>query len=260
MKQSTLSAEPGSDAGSGRPTGLHVAVIMDGNGRWAAARGLPRTFGHREGTKSLRRVVEAAPGLGVGTLTLYAFSSDNWKRPPTEVSTLMRLFHRHLRGEVAELEENGVRLKVIGRRDRLPPQLLRAVDDAESTTAQGDRLLLRLAIDYSARDALVAAARSARDDGGDDLDRDALARHMGRVLHDRGPVPDVDLLIRTGGEQRLSDFLLWEAAYAELYFTDVMWPDFGRDELVEAVAEFRRRERRFGQVVATEPAVDRAAG
>jgi len=197
---------------------LHVAIVMDGNGRWAGRRGLPRVAGHRAGAEALRRTVEAAPGLGVGALTVYAFSADNWKRPAAEVAALMRLFARYLRSEVPRLVENGVRLEVVGRRDRLPVPLVTAIESAERATAGGTRLCLRLAIDYSSRWAIDATV----------------------VL------PDVDLLIRTGGEQRLSDFLLWESAYAELYFIDTMWPDFGAAELAAAVAEFQARERRFG--------------
>jgi len=199
-------------------TSLHVAIIMDGNGRWATRRGLPRPAGHRAGAAAVRRVVEAAPGLGIGQLTLFAFSADNWRRPPREVAYLMRLFARHLRTEAAELTRTGVRLEVIGRRDRLAPVLIAAIAAAERATAGGTRLRLRLAVDYSGRAAIRA----------------------GELL------PDVDLLIRTGGEQRLSDFLLWEAAYAELYFTDRMWPDVGAADLAAAVQAFHARERRFG--------------
>ncbi len=197
---------------------LHVAIVMDGNGRWAGRRGLPRVAGHRAGAEALRRTVEAAPGLGVGALTVYAFSADNWKRPAAEVAALMGLFARYLRSEVPRLVENGVRIEVVGRRDRLPVPLVTAIEAAERATAHGTRLCLRLAIDYSSRWAIDAAV----------------------VL------PDVDLLIRTGGEQRLSDFLLWESAYAELYFTDTMWPDFGAADLSAAVSDFHARERRFG--------------
>ena len=200
---------------------------MDGNGRWATARGLPRTAGHRAGADSVRRVVESAPRLGVGTLTLFAFSSDNWKRPPREVTTLMRLFHRYLAAEAAALQENGVRLSVIGRRDRLAPPLVRQIEAAERLTADGVRLHLRIAVDYSARDAI---ARSASDPS-----------CLG---------PDVDLLIRTGGERRLSDFLLWECAYAELHFTDIRWPDFGSADLERALSDFDGRQRRFGALPA----------
>ena len=236
-----------STLGEGRG-GLHVAVIMDGNGRWANARGLPRVAGHRQGAKSVRRVVEAAPDLGVATLTLYAFSSDNWQRPPREVGALMRLFRSYLASETAKLVENGVRLTVIGRRDRLPEVLLRAIAGAEAATADGTRLHLRLAIDYSARDAVVRAAAMA---GGREVSRDEFTALLGAASGAAEPAPDVDLLVRSGGEQRLSDFLLWECAYAELYFTPRMWPDFGAADLAAAVAEFHHRDRRFGRVKAT---------
>ncbi|OLB49084.1 MAG: di-trans,poly-cis-decaprenylcistransferase [Gemmatimonadetes bacterium 13_2_20CM_2_65_7] len=191
---------------------------MDGNGRWATRRGLPRAAGHRAGVEAVRRMVRAAPDLGITALTLYAFSSDNWSRPPAEVTALMRLFARYLHREVAELVAQSVRLSIIGRRDRLPAALVNAIVDADQATSGGTRLDLRIAVDYSAR----AAIRS------------------GTLL------PDVDLLIRTGGEQRLSDFLLWESAYAELWFTDTMWPDFTANELAGAVRDFRARDRRFG--------------
>jgi undecaprenyl diphosphate synthase len=219
---------------------IHVAMIMDGNGRWATRRGLPRVAGHREGAKAVRRVVEAAAETHVHTLTLYAFSADNWSRPSAEVSALMRLFRAYLASETGRMVENGIRLSVIGRRDRLADPLRRAIAGAEEATAAGDRLHLRLAIDYSARDSILRAAEQA----GSGRDRDAFAAALGGG----SPAPDVDLLVRTGGEQRLSDFLLWECAYAELVFTPVMWPDFGAPELADAVAEFHRRERRFGSV------------
>jgi undecaprenyl diphosphate synthase len=227
------------------PGALHVAVIMDGNGRWATMRGLPRVAGHREGAQAVRRVVEAAPGVGIGTLTLYAFSSDNWGRPPREVTALMRLFRAYLASETARCVENGVRLRVIGRRDRLGEALVRQIGAAEAATAGGDRLTLRIAIDYSARDALLRAAVLA---GGREVPREQFAALLGRAMGDEGAAPDVDLLIRTGGEQRLSDFLLWECAYAELYFTPRMWPDFGAAALEEAVDWFTGRERRFGRL------------
>jgi undecaprenyl diphosphate synthase len=232
------------------PAGLHVAIIMDGNGRWAVARGRPREWGHRQGAHAVRRVVEAAPDLGVGTLTLYAFSSDNWRRPPREVRTLMALFRSYLRKEVPELLENGVRLEVLGRRDRLSQPLVAAIRNAEAATAHGGRLRLRLAVDYSSRDVLVSAARLAAASGSADLDRNSFAARVGEAMGLREPTPEVDLLIRTGGEQRLSDFLLWECAYAELTFTPRMWPDFAKEDLEAAVREFRSRERRFGRIVA----------
>src|SRR5215470_5754179 len=199
---------------------LHVAIILDGNGRWAQRRGLERTAGHRVGAEAVRRTVEAAPNLGIGALTLFAFSSDNWKRPAAEVTTLMRLFARHLRTETPRCIANGVRLRIVGRRDRLAGPLVDAIATAERRTQGGTSLELRLAVDYSSRHAI----------------------ETGHLL------PDVDLLIRSGGEQRLSDFLLWECAYAELYFTDTMWPDFGAAELAAAVTWYHARDRRFGGI------------
>lgn len=233
-----------------RPTGLHVAIIMDGNGRWASARGLPRVAGHRAGAGAVRRTVEAAAGLGISILTLYAFSQDNWQRPQREVTTLMRLFRTYLASETGKCVENRVRLDFIGRRDRLQPGLLSAVEAAERKTAEGKALHLRIAIDYSARDAILRAAAlagKARDPG--HMSKEEFARLLGQVDGSHSavpPVPDVDLLIRTGGEQRLSDFLLWESAYAEFVFTNRMWPDFGSTDLEAAVGEFHNRQRRFG--------------
>ncbi len=220
----------------------HVAIIMDGNGRWATRRGLPRSAGHRAGVQTVRRVVEAAPPLGVGTLTLFAFSSDNWRRPEGEVRALMSLLRHYLRADVRELIDNGVRLTVIGRRDRLPAGLAQDIAEVERSSAQGERLHLRVAIDYSARDAILAAAASWRAERVPS--RAAFAELLGAPS--RSAAPDVDLLIRSGGEKRLSDFLLWESAYAELCFVDTLWPDFGADDLSTALADFRGRERRFG--------------
>jgi len=229
------------------PSGIHVGIIMDGNGRWANERQRPRSVGHRRGARAVRQVVEAAPEFGIGTLTLFAFSSDNWRRPGPEVRVLFRLFRSYLRVETEKCVREGVRLRVIGRRDRLPDDLLRAIDEAEAATHAGRRLFLRVALDYSARASILEAA--SRSNGGLKDDED-FAAVLGDVIHDAGPVPDLDLLIRTGGEQRLSDFLLWEAAYAELYFSPRHWPDFGPHGLAEAVDEFNRRERRFGCVTA----------
>ncbi|MEP6744527.1 MAG: polyprenyl diphosphate synthase [Gemmatimonadota bacterium] len=215
MRQSTLSL-PG-----------HLAIIMDGNGRWAERRGLPRLMGHRAGAEAVRRVVEACARRGVGMLSLYAFSSDNWKRPNSEVTGLMRLFEAHLRGEARRLAAEGIRLEVIGRRDRLPNRLLKVILAAESATASGRAMTLRIAIDYSSR-AAIAGTLTVRPP-----DRPTVG-------------PDVDLLLRTGGEQRLSDFLLWECAYAELGFLDVLWPDFAATHLDAALVDFGGRERRFG--------------
>ncbi len=226
--------------------GIHVAIIMDGNGRWANARGRPRTAGHIAGARVVRKIVEAAPSCGIGMLTLYAFSTDNWARPSREVALLMRLFRRYLVSEVDRCVTNDVRMRIIGRRDRIPGELLRAIVAAEEATRHGTTLDLRIAVDYSARDAIVRAAKTLRDS--DDITRDDLATALGQVDHWTGRHRDVDLLIRTGGEQRLSDFLLWECAYAELYFTDRRWPDFTAGDLEQAVAEFHSRERRFGTV------------
>jgi len=228
--------------------GLHVAIIMDGNGRWATARGLARLSGHRRGALAVRRTVEAAPKFGIGTLTLYAFSSDNWRRPPEEVSGLMELFLEYLKKETAECAANGIRISMIGRRDRLSRALRLAVHEAESATAPGRRLHLRIAVDYSSRDAMLGAMRRWTLEG--EPSREQFARLLGEAMHSSEPAPDVDLLIRTGGEQRLSDFLLWECAYAELHFTRRMWPDFEAADLEQAVCEFRARERRFGTVPA----------
>ena len=215
---------------------LHVAIIMDGNGRWALAREQARVAGHQAGAEAVRRAVEAAPGLGIGVLTLFAFSSDNWRRPAGEVNALMALFLKFLEDETRRCVAESVRLEVIGRRDRLETQLRAAIARAESLTASGSRLHLRLAVDYSGRDAILAAVRGLAT-----LSRESLAGALG---------PAVDLLIRTGGERRLSDFLLWECAYAELVFSRRMWPDFTAVDLAGAVREFRGRERRFGAVPA----------
>ena len=227
-------------------SGIHVAIIMDGNGRWANARGRPRTAGHIAGARVVRKIVEAAPDCGIGMLTLYAFSADNWARPSREVALLMRLFRRYLVAETDRCVTNDVRMRIIGRRDRIPAELLRSIRAAEEATRHGTRLDLRIAVDYSSRDALVRAAE--RLGGRHDVTRDELSRTMCEVDHWDGECRDVDLLIRTGGEQRLSDFLLWECAYAELYFTDRRWPDFGPADLAGAVKEFHSRERRFGTV------------
>lgn len=219
---------------------LHVAIIMDGNGRWAQRRGLPRRIGHRMGVEAVRGIAEAAPKVGIGTLTLYAFSSDNWKRPQSEVTALMGLFRRYMRTEAARLVRAGVRVTAIGRRDRLPADLVAGIEWLEETSAQGQALHLRIALDYSSRDAILRAAARASCEA--DLTREAFSR----LLNGEQECPDVDLLIRTSGEQRLSDFLLWECAYSELYFTETLWPDFRAKDLAEALAAFRSRDRRFG--------------
>jgi undecaprenyl diphosphate synthase len=219
---------------------LHVGIIMDGNGRWATRRGLSRLRGHEAGVEAIRRVVEAAPEQGVGTLTLYAFSSDNWRRPRAEVTALMTLLRFYLANEIDALVRNGVRLTVIGRRDRLPDGIANAIARAEAATADGETLHLRIAIDYSARDAILNAA--VRAGGISHLTREKFAE----LITGQQNLRDVDLIIRTSGEKRLSDFLLWEGAYAELHFTERMWPDFEADDLAEALGSFHRRERRFG--------------
>jgi undecaprenyl diphosphate synthase len=213
---------------------LHIGIIMDGNGRWALGRGLPREAGHRAGVETVSRVVEAAPEAGIGILTLFAFSSDNWRRPRAEVDALMRLLALYLEKETERCIRNGVRLEVIGRRDRLNGALSRAIGNAERATAAGRRLWLRIAVDYSGRDAILAAARRVTA-----LSRESLEHALG---------PPVDLLIRTGGERRLSDFLLWECAYAELFFSPRLWPDFGAADLAAALRDFRGRDRRFGAI------------
>jgi undecaprenyl diphosphate synthase len=219
---------------------LHVGIIMDGNGRWATRRGLSRLRGHEAGVEAIRRVVEAAPDQGVGTLTLYAFSTDNWRRPKAEVAGLMTLLRYYLANEVEALFKNGVRLTVIGRRDRLPEGIATAIADAEAATLSCEALHLRIAIDYSARDAILNAA--AKLAGQPVPSREKFSE----LVTGDADLRDVDLIIRTSGEKRLSDFLLWEAAYAELHFTERMWPEFDADDLAEALACFHRRERRFG--------------
>jgi undecaprenyl diphosphate synthase len=223
---------------------LHVGIIMDGNGRWATRRGLSRLRGHEAGVEAIRRVVEAAPDQGVGTLTLYAFSTDNWRRPRAEVAGLMTLLRVYLAREVESLVRNGVRLTVIGRRDRLPDGIAVAIGRAEAATAEGTTLHLRIAVDYSARDAILNAASKARSVAS--LDRETFSA----LITGEAGLRDVDLIVRTSGEQRLSDFLLWEGAYAELHFTPRMWPEFDAEDLAEALASFRGRERRFGGLAA----------
>ncbi|MBR0692292.1 di-trans,poly-cis-decaprenylcistransferase [Bradyrhizobium lablabi] len=239
--QSNVSLEPVAAAR------LHVGIIMDGNGRWATRRGLSRLRGHEAGVEAIRRVVEAAPEQGVGTLTLYAFSSDNWRRPKTEVAALMTLLRFYLASEIEALVRNGVRLTVIGRRDRLPGGIADAIARAEAATARGTTLHLRIAVDYSARDAILEAASRAA--GLAPLTREQFAD----LVTGEANLRDVDLIIRTSGEKRLSDFLLWEGAYAELHFTERMWPEFDAHDLADALASFHRRERRFGGLTAITP-------
>jgi undecaprenyl diphosphate synthase len=231
-------AQPAMDSGRR----LHVAIISDGNGRWATSKGLPRSAGHRAGAETARRVIEAAPRLGIHTLTLFALSSANWKRPAMEVSGILRLLHEYLSTETTHCIDEGVRLSVIGRRDRLPATLRQAITDSEAATAKGTRLHLRLAVDYSAREAIYHAA--CRFYKVTELSPESFSTVLAEVL--RGGSTEVDLLIRTGGEQRLSDFLLWECAFAEFVFLQKRWPDFTAADLEAAVKEFDRRERTRG--------------
>jgi len=230
-----------------RQPGLHVAIIMDGNGRWAARQGLPRVAGHRVGVLTARRIVEHADEIGIRCLTLYAFSSDNWRRPAAEVTRVFWLLRAFLRMETARLRERGVRFEAIGRRDRIPEAALRTMERTEEVTAGGSGLHLRVAIDYSSRDAIARAACEAAALSDEALFRPDMLRSMVTQAL-AGDCGEVDLLIRTGGEKRLSDFLLWECAYAELAFTERMWPEFDEADLDGAIAEFWHRERRFGGV------------
>jgi undecaprenyl diphosphate synthase len=223
---------------------MHVAIIMDGSGRWAEARGLTRLDGHRAGEQVVHRLLDVAPGLGIGTMTLFALSSDNWNRPRAEVEALMGLLRDFLADFHAPATPRSMRVDVIGRRDRLAADLRAAVDRAEATSADAQGLHLRLAIDYSGRDAIRRAVPRCTPRAVPD--RDTFATALAAASHARHVAPDVDLLIRTGGEQRLSDFLLWECAYAELVFSKKMWPDFDVEDLRAAVDEFHARERRFG--------------
>ena len=225
---------------------LHVAIIPDGNGRWASLRGRPRAVGYEAGAEAVRRAVAAAPVLCVDTLTLFAFSSDNWQRPTAEVETLLHVFEDFLAEQACSPATPQPRITVIGRRDRLPTGLRSAIELAESATSNGDGVRLRLAIDYSSRDAILRAA--CRMYTAMEVSRESFAERLASATAESETAPDVDLLIRTGGEQRLSDFLLWECAYAELYFTARLWPDFDAADFAAALAEFRSRERRFGRV------------
>ena len=228
---------------------MHIAVIMDGNGRWAARRRLPRTAGHKAGAQAVDVIVEAAARRGVATLTLYAFSCDNWNRPSAEVSGLFALLRRYLLTQTKRCLEQSIRLNVIGRRDRLEPGLLEVVERSEAMTQRCPGMQLRIAVDYSARRSLMEACRSASAEG--DIDSVRFAERLAQVDHSATPATAVDLLIRTGGEKRLSDFLLWECAYAELHFIDCLWPDFDAAAFDAALAEYARRHRRFGSIADT---------
>ncbi len=225
----------------------HVAIIMDGNGRWAASRHLPRVAGHREGARAVKRAVSAAIRHGVKWLTIYAFSSENWRRPAVEVLDLTGLLRQYLRTEIAELAANGVRIRFIGDRDRFDTDIRQDLAQAEHATAGNTRLNLTVALSYGARAEILAAARAMCEAIGEGrLDPDTVTEQgFTRFLSTDG-IPDPDLIIRTSGEQRLSNFLLWQAAYAELAFLDVLWPDFGEEHFAAAMADFSRRERRFG--------------
>jgi undecaprenyl diphosphate synthase len=230
---------------------LHVAIIMDGNGRWALARGLPRTAGHRQGAEAVKRTVRGAGELGIKYLTLFGFSSENWKRPESEVSDLMGLMRHYLRTELKELDRNGARLKVIGEREGLASDIVELIGEAEQRTAGNTRIFVNIAINYGSRSEIARAARDlarrAREGGidPDAIDEDAIGRALMTA-----DIPDPDLLIRTSGEQRLSNFMLWQSAYTELMFVDTLWPDFGKAHLEAALADFARRERRYGAVSA----------
>lgn len=227
---------------------LHVAVIMDGNGRWARARGLPRSFGHREGAKAVRRAVEAAGTLGVGYLTLFGFSSENWSRPAQEIGDLMDLLRYYLRREIADLHNDGVRFRVIGDRSQLSADIVNLIENGERLTAGNARLVLTVALSYGGRQELTAAVRHVAADvvagrlSVDEIDEAVVAARL-----ETAEIPDPDLLVRTSGEQRISNFLLWQLAYTEFVFMDVLWPDFDRASLEQALDEFARRDRRYGR-------------
>lgn len=227
----------------------HVAIIMDGNGRWAKARGRPRAFGHRQGVQAVRTAVRAAGDLGVSHLTLFGFSTENWTRPAEEIDALFELLRRFVDEDLKKLAEQGVRIRIIGRREGLSDDLLGIIERAEGQTAANDRFFLTIAFNYGGRDELVRAAqRLARKACEDGLDPDRIGEADFAAHLDTTGLPDPDLIIRTSGEQRLSNFLLWQAAYAELVFLDVLWPDFSADDLREAVSQYHARERRYGGV------------
>jgi undecaprenyl diphosphate synthase len=229
----------------------HVAIIMDGNGRWAAARGLPRAEGHRRGVEALRRTVRAAGDLGIQILTIFSFSSENWSRPPAEIRELMMLLRRFIRNDLADLHRSGVRVRVIGEREDLDPEIRSLLDEAESLTRGNDKLILVVAFNYGARAEIARAAqRMAAAVAAGDLAVSAVTADKLASYLDAPDLPDPDLIIRTSGEQRLSNFLLWQAAYSELVFVPTYWPDFDRSSLESAIAEYFRRERRFGGLIA----------
>jgi undecaprenyl diphosphate synthase len=229
----------------------HVAIIMDGNGRWAAARGLPRGEGHRRGVEALRRTVRAAGDLGIGIVTIFSFSAENWSRPPSEIRELMGLLRRFIRNDLAELHGNGVKVRVIGDREDLAPDIRSLLEEAEALTKDNDKLTLVVAFNYGARQEIARAARRlAAEVAAGRIPLGAVTAEKLATYLDAPDLPDPDLIIRTSGEQRLSNFLLWQAAYSELVFVPVYWPDFDRSTLEQAIAEYRRRERRFGGLIA----------
>lgn len=233
------------------PTKLHIAIIMDGNGRWAKARGLPRTLGHRAGMDAVRRSIRAARELDVGYLTLYSFSSENWRRPADEVMELMGLLRFFIRSELAALHKEGVSLKIIGDRRRLPQDIVELIEHAEELTQDNKALVLTVALSYGGRQEITAAARGiAKAVERGELRAEAVDEHLVQSFLFTGGMPDPDLVIRTSGEKRISNFLLWQSAYAEYVFTDVLWPDFDKQNMIDAIDEFRRRERRYGATVA----------
>ncbi len=224
----------------------HVAIIMDGNGRWARSRGLPRTAGHKQGAEAVRRIAKAAGELGVQYLTLFGFSSENWSRPESEIKDLMNLLRHYLRGETAELHKNGACLKVIGNRERLDDDIVRMIENAEELTEENDKITVVIALNYGGRDDIVQAVKRLHNAHIDEkLAEETIEAQLPGFLMTQG-IPDPDLLIRTSGEQRISNFLLWQCAYSELYFTDTLWPDFDKSDLQAAIEDFSSRERRFG--------------
>lgn len=232
---------------SAGPPPAHVAIIMDGNGRWAKARGLPRTAGHRRGAEAVRRAVNCAVELGIGYLTVFGFSSENWKRPATEVDDLMGLMRRYLESDIEELHQNGIRLRVIGERGRLPKDIVRLIEESESRTRENRRLNLTVAINYGGRQEILSAARRlAEAAAAGSLDPGAIDETRFATQLATAGMPDPDLVIRTSGEQRISNFLLWQSAYSELVFIDKLWPDFTKDDLAYALSEFQQRDRRYG--------------
>ncbi len=231
----------------------HVAIIMDGNGRWARARGLPRAAGHRAGVEALRKTVRAAGELGVGWLTVYAFSSENWSRPKSEINDLMGLLKRFIRRDLAELHQNGVRVRIVGSRQDLTPDIAALLTEAESLTERNTNMNLVVAFNYGARDEILRAAREiAREARDGQIDPESVTAESFSARLDTAGIPDPDLIIRTSGEQRLSNFLLWQAAYAEFVFLPLHWPDFSREDLAAAIAVYEERDRRFGGVAAQE--------